>query len=110
MKCTQQCQLVSFPKVRILKAWFRHFNDHKDFHNEGTLHLFSLMALYSYANFRSNTQTINGWRLMESPGQWICKLGPLPRILRVYSKAQALDLMYWFYAQGFITFDFLSRK
>ena len=110
MKCTQSCQLSSFPKVRVLKRWFRHFNDHKEFRNDGTLHLFSLMALFSYANFRSNTQTINGWRFLESPGQWICKLGSLPRILRVHSKAQALELMQWFQEQGFLTFDFLSGK
>ena len=66
MKCTQQCHLVSFPKVRVMKQWFRHFNDHKEFHNEGTLHLFSLMSLYSYANFRSNTRKIGGSTYMES--------------------------------------------
>ena len=86
MKCTLNCQLTSFPKVRVLKDWFRHFNDHKEFGNDGTLHLFSLMSLYSYANFRSNTQTISGWKFLESPGQRICKLGSLPRILRVVPK------------------------
>ena len=110
MKCTQKSQLTSFPKVRVLKKWFRHFNDHREFRNDGTLHLFSLMALYSYANFRSNTKTVNGWRFMESPGQWICKLGSLPRILRVHSKTQAHELMLWFKEQGFIDFDFLSGK
>ena len=93
MSCTQKQQLVCFPKVRVYKPWFRHFNDHKDFRNEGTVHLFSLMALFSYANFRSNERVINGDRYMEAPGQWICKLGALPRILRVHSKAQALELM-----------------
>ena len=48
MSCTQKQQLVCFPKVRVYKPWFRHFNDHKDFRNEGTVHLFSLMALFSY--------------------------------------------------------------
>ncbi len=108
MKCTQQCQLLRFPKVRILKPWLRHFNDHKEFHNEGTLHLFSLIALYSYANFRSNTRTICGKNYMEGPGQWICKLGSLPRILRAHSKRHALELMKWFQDQGFISFEFLS--
>ena len=75
MSCTQKQQLVCFPKVRVYKPWFRHFNDHKDFRNEGTVHLFSLMALFSYANFRSNERVINGDRYMEAPGQWICKLG-----------------------------------
>ena len=28
MSCKQKRQLVRFPKVRILKQWFRHFNDH----------------------------------------------------------------------------------
>ena len=37
MACTQKCQLVRFPKSRVQKQWFRHFNDHKDFQNEGTL-------------------------------------------------------------------------
>lgn len=55
MSCTQQKQLVSFPKVRVQKHWFRYHFDHKEFANEGTLHLFSLMALYSYANFRSDS-------------------------------------------------------
>ena len=32
MSCKQKRQLVRFPKVRILKQWFRHFNDHKEFH------------------------------------------------------------------------------
>ena len=62
MSCTQKQQLVCFPKVRVYKPWFRHFNDHKDFRNEGTVHLFSLMALFSYANFRSNERVINGDR------------------------------------------------
>ena len=68
MNCTQKQQLVSFPKVRIWKPWFRHFNDHKEFHNEGTVHLFSLMALFSYANFRSNERVING----ERYDWWLC--------------------------------------
>lgn len=62
MNCTQKQQLVCFPKVRVYKPWFRHFNDHKDFRNEGTVHLFSLMALFSYANFRSNERVIYGDR------------------------------------------------
>ena len=66
MKCTQKSQLTSFPKVRVLKKRFRHFNDQKEFRNDGTLHLFSLMALYSYANFRSNTKTVNGWRFIRT--------------------------------------------
>ena len=74
--------------IFLWKPWFRHFNDHKDFHNEGTVHLFSLMALFSYANFRSNERVLNGERYMEAPGQWICKRGSLPRILRVHSKEQ----------------------
>lgn len=60
MNCIQKQQLVSFPKVRIWKPWFRHFNNHKEFRNEGTVHLFSLMALFSYANFRSNERMISG--------------------------------------------------
>ena len=110
MNCTQKQQLVCFPKVRVYKPWFRHFNDHKDFRNEGTVHLFSLMALFSYANFRSNERVINGDRYMEAPGQWICKLGALPRILRVHSKAQALELMEYFENHGFLTFEILDEE
>lgn len=110
MSCTQKQQLVCFPKVRVYKPWFRHFNDHKEFRNEGTVHLFSLMALFSYANFRSNERVINGDRYMEAPGQWICKLGALPRILRVHSKAQALELMEYFQDHGFLTFEILDEE
>ena len=110
MNCTQKQQLVCFPKVRVYKPWFRHFNDHKDFRNEGTVHLFSLMALFSYANFRSNERVINGDRYMEAPGQWICKLGALPRILRVHSKAQALKLMEYFQNHGFLAFEILDEE
>lgn len=110
MNCTQKQQLVCFPKVRVYKPWFRHFNDHKDFRNEGTVHLFSLMALFSYANFRSNERVINGDRYMEVPGQWICKLGALPRILRVHSKTQALELMEYFQNHGFLTFEILDEE
>lgn len=110
MNCTQKQQLVCFPKVRVYKPWFRHFNDHKDFRNEGTVHLFSLMALFSYANFRSNERVIYGDRYMEAPGQWICKLGALPRILRVHSKTQALELMEYFENHGFLTFEILDEE
>lgn len=110
MNCTQKQQLVCFPKVRVYKPWFRHFNDHKDFRNEGTVHLFSLMALFSYANFRSNERVINGDRYMEAPGQWICKIGALPRILRVHSKTQALELMEYFENHGFLTFEILDEE
>lgn len=97
MSYTQKQQLVCFPKVRVYKPWFRHFNDHKDFRNEGTVHLFSLMALFSYANFRSNERVINGDRYMEAPGQWICK-------------AQALELMEYFQDHGFLTFEILDEE
>ena len=110
MNCTQKQQLVCFPKVRVYKPWFRHFNDHKDFRNEGTVHLFSLMALFSYANFRSNERVIKDDRYMEAPGQWICKLGALPRILRVHSKTQALELMEYFENHGFLTFEILDEE
>ena len=110
MSCTQKQQLVCFPKVRVYKPWFRHFNDHKDFRNEGTVHLFSLMALFNYANFRSNERVINGDRYMEAPGQWICKLGSLPRILRVHSKTQALELMEYFQNHEFLTFEILDEE
>ncbi len=45
MSCTQHKQLASFPRARVQKEWFRYFNDHKDFRNEGTLHLFRNLAL-----------------------------------------------------------------
>lgn len=110
MSCTQQKQLVCFPKVRVQKEWFRYFNDHKDFRNEGTLHLFSLMALYSYANFRSNTRTVLSKKYMEAPGQWICKLSALPRILRVHSKGQALELMDYLKDAGFLDYEILDEE
>lgn len=109
MNCTQKQQLVSFPKVRIWKPWFRYFNNHKEFRNEGTVHLFSLMALFSYANFRSNERVINGERYMEAPGQWICKLGSLPRILRVHSKRQALEQLDYYEKYGFLTYEWLDK-
>ena len=110
MNCIQKQQLVSFPKVRIWKPWFRHFNNHKEFHNEGTVHLFSLMALFSYANFRSNERMISGARYMEAPGQWICKLGSLPRILRVHSKRQALEQLDYYEKYGFLTYEWLDEE
>lgn len=109
MVCTQQKQLVCFPKVRVPKKWFRYFNDHKEFRNEGTLHLFSLIGLYSYANYRSNTKHIKGKKYMEAPGQWICKLSALPRVLRVQSKAQALELMDYFKDAGFLDYEVLDE-
>jgi hypothetical protein len=108
MSCTQQAQLVSFPKVRIQKQWFRYFFDHKEYRNEGTMRLFSLMALYSYANFRSNTKKIKEHTYMEGPGQWICRLGSLPRIMRVHSKEQAQDLLDYFQKEGFLRYEFLE--
>ena len=110
MVCTQKCQLVRFPKSRVQKQWFRHFNDHKDFQNEGTLHLFSLMALYSYACFRSNVRQIGDQKYMEGPGQWICKVSALPRILRVHHKAQARELMAYFQDAGFLEFEVLDEE
>ncbi len=110
MPCTQYRQLVCFPKSRVFKKWFRYFNDHKDFHNEGTLHLFSLMSLYSYACFRSNVRQVGKLRHMEGPGQWICKLSALPRVLRVHNKAQARKLMDYFQDAGFLEYEILDEE
>lgn len=110
MACTQQKQLTNFPSSRVEKKWFRHFNDNKSFQNEGTLHLFSLMALYSYANFRSNTRRFGDERYMEAPGQWICKLSSLPRILRVHSKHEALELLDYFQDIGLLEYEMLDRE
>lgn len=110
MSCTQHMQLVRFPKVRVDKHWFRYFNDHKDFKNDGNLHLFSLMALYSYANFRSNTRTIADAQFLESPGEWICKLSALPRVLRARSKAHALEVMDYLNEHGFLTYEVIGPE
>lgn len=109
MNCTQTKQLTRFPRVRIPKRWFRYFNDHKQFRNEGNLHLFSLMALFSYANFRSHTRHIGEQYFLEAPGQWICKLSALPRILRVHSKAQALDLLGYFKDAMLLDYEILDQ-
>lgn len=109
MACTQQQQLICFPRVRVQKKWFRYFNDHKDFRNEGTLHLFSLMSLFSYANFRSNNRRFGTQSYLEGPGQWICKLSALPRILRVHSKSQALELLDYFKDAGFLDYEILDE-
>ena len=110
MACTQNKQLVCFPKSRILKKWFRYFNDHKDFHNEGTLHLFSLMSLFSYANFRSNKRRFGAQEYMEGPGQWITKWSALPRVLRVHSTAQAQERMKYFKDAGFLDYEILDNE
>lgn len=47
---------------------------------------------------------------MEAPGQWICKIGSLPRILRVHSKAHALELMEYFQDHGFLTYEILDEE
>lgn len=110
LACTQQKQLVSFPRVRIRRNWFRVFNDRKDFRNEGTLHLFSLVSLYSYANFRSNTRNVAGRMYQEGPGEWTCKLSALPRILRAHCKAHALEIMDYFQESGFLTYRITDEE
>lgn len=110
MSCTQHMQLVKFPKVRVDKNWFRYFNHHKNFRNDGNLHLFSLMALYSYANFRSNTRTIAENQYLESPGEWICKLSALPRVLRARSKARALEILDYLKEHGFLTYAVIGPE
>lgn len=110
MSCTQQMQLVRFPKVRVDKPWFRYFCDHKDFKNDGNLHLFSLMALYSYANFRTNTRTIANETFQEGPGEWICKVCSLPRILRAHSISDAIDIMNYLQDAGFLCYEYVAPE
>ena len=47
---------------------------------------------------------------MEAPGQWICKLGSLPRILRVHSKRQALEQLDYYEKYGFLTYEWLDKE
>ena len=47
---------------------------------------------------------------MEAPGQWICKLGSLPRILRVHSKRQALEQLDYYEKYGFLTYEWLDEE
>ena len=61
-------------------------------------------------NFRSNERMISGARYMEAPGQWICKLGSLPRILRVHSKRQALEQLDYYEKYGFLTYEWLDEE
>ena len=110
MECKQKKQLAAYPKVRIEKSWLRQFFSNKSYHNEGTTHLFSLAALYSYANFRSNYRCIEGDTYLESPGQWICRLGSLPRIMRVHSKQQALETLTYLRDAGFLRFEWLPTE
>ncbi len=68
------------------------------------------MALYSYADFRSNTRVINRTVCQESPGQWISKASSLPRILRARSKVHALELMEHFQKAGFLDYEWLDGE
>ena len=110
MECTQKKQLVVYPKVRIQKKWLRYFFGDKTYKNEGTTHLFSLVALYSYANFRSNYHTVEGDQYLEGPGEWICRVGSLPRILRVHSKQQAVETMDYLQENGFLRYQYLPTE
>lgn len=110
MECTQKKQLVAYPKVRIQKNWLRYFFGDKTYKNEGTTHLFSLVALYSYANFRSNYHTVEGDQYLEGPGEWICRVGSLPRILRVHSKQQAIETMDYLQENGFLRYQYLPTE
>ena len=110
MECTQKKQLVAYPRVRIEKTWIRQFYSNKKYRNEGTTHLFSLVSLYSYANFRSNYRMIEGDSYLESPGQWICRIGSLPRIMRVHSKEQAMETMKYLQDTGFLRFEYLPTE
>ena len=47
---------------------------------------------------------------MEGPGQWICKLSALPRVLRVHNKAQARKLMDYFQDAGFLEYEILDEE
>ena len=106
----QNQNLFKFPKARVPRSWFRQFNDKKHFHNDGTLQLFSLMALYSYANYRSDKKTIAGKSYLVSPGQWICKASALPRIMRVHSKDAARILLRYFRDHGFLDFEVIDEE
>lgn len=65
---------------------------------------------HSYANFRSNKRHIGDQWYMEGPGQWICRTSALPRILRVHSKAQALERMDYFKDAGFLDYEMLDEE
>ena len=106
----QNQSLFKFPKARIPRSWFRQFNDNKQFHNEGTLQLFSLMALYSYANYRSDKKTVAGKHYLVAPGQWVCKVSALPRIMRVHSKEAARKLLCYYRDHGFLDFEVLDAE
>lgn len=106
----QNQSLFKFPKARVPRSWFRQYNDKKHFHNDGTLQLFSLMALYSYANYRSDKKTVAGKSYLVSPGQWICKVSALPRIMRVHSEEEARILLRYFRDHGFLDFEVIDEE
>ena len=106
--CSRDSWFVS-QNPRVHKKWFRYFNDHKDFYNEGSLHL---SVSWPYIRMPAFVQTIGKSACSDIWKAWAMDL----QIIRtaahpcVHSKAGARELMNYFQDADSLSMKFWMKR
>ena len=86
-------QLVDYPRCRIYRQFVQSLIHDRSIRASGGSGLFYYTVLYSYANFRTSYQRIDGISYTVYPGEWLCSIKELSQRFRTRFQWQALSIL-----------------
>lgn len=102
-------QIVDYPRCRIYREFLQNLMNDKSIRTTTDSYLYFYMVLYSYANYRSSYQRIEGISYLVSPGEWICSLSELTGWFRCRYHHQTISILEYLQTHHYITYCRLGR-
>ena len=102
-------QLVSYPRCRIYREFLQTLIADRGVRTNGRPGLFCYTVLCSYANFRTSYLRVDGISYTIYPGEWICRVEELTKMLRLRFRRQTLDALEILQGENLIQYSLLGR-
>ena len=102
-------QLVSYPRCRIYREFLQTLIADLGIRTNGRPGLFCYTVLCSYANFRTSYLRVDGISYTIYPGEWICRVEELTKMLRFRFRRQTLDALEVLQGENLIQYSLLGR-
>ena len=102
-------QLVSYPRCRVYREFLQTLIADRGVRTNGRPGLFCYTVLCSYANFRTSYLRVDGISCTVYPGEWICRVEELTKLLRFRFRRQILDTLEALQRRHLIQYSLLGR-
>ncbi len=102
-------QIVEHPRCRVYRPFIQYLVTDRNIRTDGGSGLFYYSVLCCYTTSRPLTRRVDGINYFLSPGEWLCTVEELAKLLRVRKGQTAIDILVDLETRHLLTFGILGH-